>query len=121
MSEASNEPTPVGDGRDFEREFYTILSEHSESWPKVEDVRHDIFDATLGDQSGIMGDGNVAVLLTCSQRGAVLLSGAVDHWVEHGCADSVHLAMYLLARLGAQVSELLPSFTEVGDYEPFNH
>lgn len=122
MSKSEQHEVPDLDSRDYEREFYTVMADAApERWPRVDHVQRDLFDATLGDQAGILGDGNVAVLLTCSQKGAVLLSGAVDHWVEHGCPESVHLAMYLLARIGHHVNGLLPSLTDVADFEPFNH
>ena len=121
MSESNESVSPGVDSRDYESEFYTLLGGQNHQWPRVEDVERDFFDGTLGDQSGLMGDGNVGVLLAMSQRGAVLLAGAFDHWVNHGCQEAIQLAMYLLQRVGEQLKPVLSELPDVAGYEPFNH
>lgn len=122
MSESVSGEQLEADFRDFEQEFYSLMAEHPElHTAAVADVSRDFFDGAEGDQAGIMSDGNVGVLFTCSQKGAVLLAGTIEHWVDHGCPEAIQLALYVLTRLGAQLQLIQDQFTDVDGFKPFMH
>ena len=113
----------VSDSRDYERLFYTVLSESWESDPppQTDRVEQDFFDARNGVQSGFTADGVPVVLITLTNEGVKMVTEGVRHWNEHQCSSGTEVGLFLAHVIAEVAKPLLEHLPDLKHYDPFPH
>lgn len=88
----------------------------------VDAIKRDFFDASMGSQVGLDSNENPVLMWVLKPESVKLILDAAKYHQDHECKEGVHMGLYVLYTLAAQLTHIFPYLPDsIKTWEPFKH